>query len=142
MRQQASRVESDVRFWLLQLVFLFMVAGCGQANATAPLIAGLYIRKAPSLGEMQIQPAGSHWKISISAGGLPRGPATAADCSVVADGNLKGTKLIARIRDDDPAVERLIKMRVSSGRAVITFGQVEGICGMGSDVSGVYVKKR
>lgn len=131
-----------MRSWPSHLMFLLAVFGYRQADAKALPITGLYIRKAPSLGEMRIEPAGSHWKVSISAGGLPRGPATAADCSVVAEGDLKGAKLTARIFDDAPGAERLIRMRISPGWAVITLGQVDGVCGMGSDVSGVYVRKR
>lgn len=143
MRQGGSpNREWRMRCRLPEIVLLSMIAAGGRADAAALRIAGLYIRKAPSLGELLIQPAGPHWKVSISAGGPPRGPATAADCSIVAEGDLRGTTLTARIRDDDPSVERLLKMRLSPGLAIITLGQVDGLCGMGSDVSGVYVKRR
>src|SRR5262249_50894800 len=65
------------------------------------------------LGEMRVQKVGAEWRIFVIAAGAPRGPATAADCGLIAVGAIEGKtfqgeiKYIFDITDSKAALDYL-----------------------------------
>lgn len=116
-------------------------------------VAGRYSRSDPANATLTIAPRGSDYTLSISAAGLPAGAATAADCNLVAAGPLRDGRIVGTlIRDEDSAYDPLpgdeedhvatITAILSSGGATIEEqGASSRYCGMGSDLTGSYVRE-
>ena len=47
---------------------------------------------------MRVQKAGAEWRVFVLAAGVPRGPATAADCGLIAVGAIKGKTFQGEIK--------------------------------------------
>ncbi len=60
-----------------------------DAQSISPAGHYTYNRRG-QLGEMRVQKAGAEWRVFVLAGGAPRGPATAADCGLIAAGAIEG----------------------------------------------------
>ncbi|WP_337829268.1 hypothetical protein [Pseudonocardia sp. TMWB2A] len=58
--------------------------------------AGTYKRSRPNGGTLTITRQGHQWHMFVTAGGLPNGGATAADCEVAALGALHAARITAR----------------------------------------------
>jgi hypothetical protein len=114
--------------------------------------AGRYLKKRGGVGEMRVEKTGEGWRVFVSAGGIPRGGATAADCTVMAVGNIKGNTFEGEIKHQldpvdrkatpDNAVESGHKMTITfvKGFATVSAADVEALCGMGTGVFGRYTK--
>ena len=50
------------------------------------------------VGEMRVQKVGAEWRIFVIAAGAPRGPATAADCGLIAAGAIEGKTFQGEIK--------------------------------------------
>lgn len=134
---------------------LALLAGSfgGQSAALAAKIphpAGHYHRLNPS-GELSISRVGGSWKIELNGASPPMGDTTSGDCSSVSIGSLKNNKIVA---DVVPFKDKNITITAkdvskSPGKIVILltgrFARVvevdsDNFCGVGADLTGVYVK--
>jgi hypothetical protein len=126
----------------------------GQSAASAaeiPHPAGHYHRLNPS-GELNISRVGGSWKIELSGASPPMGEATSGDCSSVSIGSLKDNKIVADVvpfKDKNITVTAKDISR-NPGKVVLflkgRFAKVvevdsDSFCGVGADLTGVYVKQ-
>jgi len=116
-------------------------------------IAGKYERVKPSKSEMTVARDGAEWKITLKGAGDPMPPgAAAADCEMEAVGTLKGDVLTANVvpfQGDDITVSAddlkngahvfVVKF---DGRGAHVAGQDVSFCGSGSDLLGLYARRR
>jgi len=77
----------------LKLIFVGLTIGLVQitpsdAQSISPAGHYTYNRRG-QLGEMRVQKVGAEWRIFVIAAGAPRGPATAADCGLLAVGAIE-----------------------------------------------------
>src|SRR5262245_64302006 len=78
----------------LKLIFVCLAIALVQitpsdAQSISPAGHYTYNRRG-QLGEMRVQKVGADWRIFVIAAGAPRGPATAADCGLLAVGAIEG----------------------------------------------------
>jgi len=114
--------------------------------------AGRYIKKRGGAGEMRAEKTGEGWLVFVSAGGIPRAGATAADCTLITVGAIKGNTFQGEIKhqldpvDEKPSPDNTVesghKMTITfaKGSATVTAADVEALCGMGAGIFGRYVK--
>ena len=86
---------------------LKLISGClaialmqiAPSNAQSVSPAGHYTyNRRGQLGEMRVQKVGAEWRIFVIAAGAPRGPATAADCGLLAVGAIEGKTFQGEIK--------------------------------------------
>jgi hypothetical protein len=94
------------------------------------------------------------WSVPVSAGGVPNGGATAADCTLIAEGTIRANAFQGEIRympdtsdakpSSDNAVEpgRKLTITFAPRFATLKYADVDGLCGMGTGVFGRYTKDR
>jgi hypothetical protein len=116
--------------------------------------AGHYTKKRGGAGEMRVELTAEGWRVFVSAGGIPRGGATAPDCTLIMVGALKNKVLEGEIKynldttdakpSSDNAVEPGHKMTITLAPqlATITHAEVDTVCGIGSGIVGRYTKDR
>ncbi len=114
---------------------------------------GVFNRSEPSAGVMTIARQGDQWRITIRAGGVPNGAATAADCELDAVGSFTEGRFTARLApfeselgglsaedlgDDPPS----IAVSLTSDGAIVSDDQHAAgrYCAAGSDITGRYIK--
>jgi hypothetical protein len=139
----------------LKLIFVFLaiaLAPIRPSNAQSISPAGHYTKKSGGAGEMRVEQTGEGWRVFVTAGGIPRGGATAADCTLIAVGVLKNNTLQGEIKynldatdakpSPDNAVEAGHKMTITFAPqfATVTYAEVDTVCGMGSGIIGRYTK--
>ncbi|WP_433952352.1 hypothetical protein [Brevundimonas diminuta] len=120
-----------------------------SATATAP--DAVFERDEPAPATMTLDREGRVWRVAFRAGGLPNGPATAADCELQAVGAQDFDDVIAArvapfegelnaITDVDiGAAPPFIEVRVGpEGVFVRDRGAAVRFCAMGSDIDGFY----
>ncbi|HEY8033472.1 MAG TPA: hypothetical protein VIF02_14160 [Methylocella sp.] len=109
---------------------------------------------------MQVRNDGDHWAVYISAGGTPNGASTAADCSIIAYGKLRGDEFVGELKYMDEEYPERGKWRdyydpkdsnaISPGHKItvkfkMTAADVQadtfGVYGMGDGVSRRYRKE-
>ncbi len=126
-----------------------------DAESSSPI--GHYSKRRGGNGELLVEANGAVWTLRVDAGGIPRGAATAADCPLVAIGQLNGVKFSGEIKYTDydyltngkwtahPSVEdkvdpgHPISVTFKPGAALVET-DASDICGAGEGVSGLYVK--
>jgi hypothetical protein len=59
-------------------------------NAQSVSPTGHYAKKRGGAGEMRVEKIGEGWQVFVGAGGIPKGAATAADCTLISVGEIKG----------------------------------------------------
>jgi hypothetical protein len=123
-------------------------------NAQSVSPTGHYAKKRGGAGEMRVEKIGEGWRVFVSAGGIPKGAATAADCILISVGEIKGNTFQGEIKysldtsDDKPrpdnAVESGHKMTITfaSQTATLTVADVGDICGPSTGIFGRYTKDR
>ena len=116
--------------------------------------AGQYSKQSGGAGKMRVETAGEGWRVFVTAGGVPKGGATAADCTLIAIGTLKNNTLQAEIKynldtanaspSPDNAVEAGHKMTITFAPqfATVSAAEVGDICGIGTGIFGRYTKHR
>ena len=139
----------------LKLIFGCLAIGLVQiteldAQPVSP--AGHYTKKRGGIGEMRVEKTGQGWRVFVSAGGIPRGAATAADCTLIAVGEIKGNTFQGEIKyqldtaDDKPspdnAVESGDKMTITFAPRFATVTAADVGCGIGTGIFGRYTKDR
>ncbi len=136
------------------VVLAIALAQITPSDAQSISPAGHYTKKRGGAGEMRVERTPKGWRVFVTAGGIPRGGATAADCTLIVVGVLKNNILEGEIKynldttDSKPssnnAVEPGHKMRITLAPqlATITYAEVDTICGMGSGIVGRYTKAR
>ena len=103
--------------------------------------------------EMRAEKTGEGWRVFVTAGGIPRGGATAADCTLITVGEIKGNTFQGEIKyqpapDEKPgpdnAVESGHKMTIAFAPefATLTAADVGLLCGNGTGIFGRYTKDR
>ena len=101
----------------MKLKFLFVVLAIAlvqiaQLNAQSVSPAGHYTKKRGGVGEMRVEKTDEGWRVFVTAGGIPRGGATAADCTLITVGEIKGNTFQGEIkynpstRDEKPSPGR------------------------------------
>ena len=86
----------------LKLIFVCLAIALMQitpsdAQSISPAGHYTYNRRG-QLGEMRVQKVGAEWRIFVIAAGAPRGPATAADCGLLAVGAIEGKTFQGEIK--------------------------------------------
>ena len=143
----------------MKLKFLFVVLAIAlvqiaQLNAQSVSPAGHYTKKRGGVGEMRVEKTDEGWRVFVTAGGIPRGGATAADCTLITVGEIKGNTFQGEIKyqlskiDEKPspdnAVESGHKMTIAFAPefATLTAADVGFLCGNGTGILGRYTKDR
>jgi hypothetical protein len=121
-------------------------------NAQSVSPAGHYTKKHGGAGEMRVEKTQEGWRVFVTAGGIPNGGATAADCTVIAAGATKGNTFQGEIKyrpdpsdakpSPDNAVEPGHKITITFAPqfAEVTYAEVE--CGEGTGIFGRYTRVR
>jgi hypothetical protein len=140
-----------------KIIFVFLAIALAQitpSDAQSISPAGHYTKKRGSAGEMRVERTAEGWRVFVTAGGIPRGGATAADCTLIVVGALKNNTLEGEIKynldttDARPSPENAVepghKMTITLAPqlATITYAEVDTVCGMGSGIVGRYTKDR
>ena len=119
------------------------------APAPSTTWSGNYHRVGPALADLTLVPtSGETVKVSIVAGGEPRGGATAADCTVQAEGRPSGDTLDAMVTPFDAngmtvtaaelkAAPSRVKVQLKGGHLKVE-SNFDG-CGLGATLDGDYV---
>ena len=130
------------------------VAQITPSNAQSISPAGHYTKKSGGAGEMRVEQTGEGWRVFVTAGGIPRGGATAADCTLIAVGPFKNNTLQGEIKynldtadakpSPDNAVQSGHKMSVTFTPqfATVSAADVGDICGNVTGLFGRYTKDR
>jgi hypothetical protein len=142
----------------MKLKFIFVVLAIAlvqiaQLNAQSVSPAGHYTKKRGGAGEMRVEKTGEGWRVFVTAGGIPRGGATAADCTLITVGEIKSNTFQGEIKyqpapDEKPspdnAVESGHKMTIAfvPEFATLTAADVGFLCGNGKGIFGRYTKDR
>jgi hypothetical protein len=141
----------------LKLMFVFLAIALAQitpSDAQSISPAGHYTKKRGGAGEMRVERTAEGWRVFVTAGGIPRGGATAADCTLIVVGALKNNTLEGEIKynldttDARPSPENAVepghKMTITLAPqlATITYAEADTVCGMGSGIVGRYTKDR
>ena len=116
--------------------------------------AGRYTKKQGGAGEMRVEKTGEGWRVFVSAGGIPRGGATAADCTLITVGEIKGNAFQGEIKyqldtaDEKPGPDNAAqaghKMTIAFApqSATVTAADVGSLCGNATGIPGRYTKDR
>jgi hypothetical protein len=141
----------------LKLMFVFLAIALAQitpSDAQSMSPAGHYTKKRGGAGEMRVERTAEGWRVFVTAGGIPRGGATAADCTLIIVGALKNNTLEGELKynldttDARPSPENAVepghKMTITFAPqlATVTYAEVDTVCGMGSGIVGRYTKDR
>jgi hypothetical protein len=122
-------------------------------NAQSISPAGHYTKKRGGEGKMHVEKTGEGWTVFVVAGGIPKGGATAADCTLIAAGAIKGNTFQGEIKyggdmgDEKPgpnfAVEAGHKMNIAFAPkfATLTTADAGDICGNGTGLFGRYDRR-
>ncbi len=141
-----------VKLILASLVIALMQITPLNAQTVSP--AGHYTKKSGGAGQMRVEQTGEGWRVFVTAGGVPSGGATAADCTLIAVGPLKNNVLQGEIKYNldtsdakpgpDNAVQPGHKMSVTFTPqfSTISAADVDDICGNGTGIFGRYTKNR
>jgi len=111
----------------------------------------LFKRDEPADATMTLNRESAGWRVAFRAGGVPNGPATAADCELQAVGLQDREDVIAArvvpfegelnviTAADIGADAPVIQVRMGPGGAFVQDGGAAArFCGMGSDIDGFY----
>ena len=123
-----------------------------EANARTVAPDAAFERDEPAAATMTLDREGGEvWRVTFRAGGVPNGPATAADCELHAVGPQDAEDVIAArvvpfegelntiIAADIAAEAPVIAVRVGPEGAIVQdSGAAARFCGMGSDINGFY----
>jgi len=141
----------------LKLIFVCFAVALVQItplNAQSVSPAGHYSKKRDGAGEMRVEKAGEGWRVFLTAGGIPRGGATAADCTLITVGEIKGNTFQGEIKysldppDAKPAPDNAVepghKMTITFApqSATLTAADVVDLCPIGTGLFGRYTKDR
>jgi hypothetical protein len=139
----------------LELIFVCLAVAFVQItplNAQSLSPAGHYAKKSGGAGEMRVQKTEEGWRVFVGAGGIPRGGATAADCVLIAVGEIKSNTFEGEIKyqlsniDEKPspdnAVESGNKLTITFAPQFATVTDVSSLCGMDTGIFGRYAKDR
>ena len=166
-------------FWLLAAIANFAISGksgqetwkenqvvtsqsrseaqSGDANAETPAMpegdanftGGSYHRTSPATANMTIERRDGRWRISIDGAGPPAGGNTAANCSLVAEGQLVNDEINADLVPFETDTAEItaedlkenpgkIVVKVSPSNVTVLRATVIPHCGIGSDLTGLF----
>jgi hypothetical protein len=149
--QWERTMKMNMKLMLVFLAVVFPQITLSNAQSASP--AGHYSKKLNGAGEMWVQETKEGWRVIVSAGGVPNGGATAADCTLIAVGAISASTFQGEIKyqpdtlDDEPgpdnAVEPGRKLTITfvPRSASLTYAEVDGLCGIGAGVFGRYIKE-
>lgn len=122
-----------------------------ETNTKAAAPDAVFERDEPAAATMTLDREGEVWRVTFRAGGIPNGPATAADCELQAVGPQDAEDVIAAqvvpfegelntvTAGDIGANAPVIQVRVGpEGVFVHDSGAAGRLCAMGSDIEGFY----
>lgn len=130
------------------------IAQPNKASAQADQFSGGTFRRTdPSPSVMTIVKRGANWRMAITGGGIPRGESSAADCSLLAEGQLNNGQIQAKLipfKNDDMEIDAddlkaspgVVVVKLTPSGAVVTQATVDPFCGVGSMLTGIYRKAR
>jgi hypothetical protein len=125
------------------------LAACTNAPA-ANDIAGFYRHEGPVAATLEVRPEGGLFRVRLEGGGASRaGAASAADCVILARGELDGGVLRAPFgpvetdtfsyRADQAASDaRTLEIVFEPGAATVVAADTVGYCGLGAEFAGRY----
>jgi UDP:flavonoid glycosyltransferase YjiC (YdhE family) len=124
-------------------------AHAAPARVAAP--DAVFVRDDPAQAIMTLDRESAGWRVAFRAGGLPNGPATAADCEVQAVGLQDAEDVIAaRVVPFEGELNEITAADIGTDAPVIQVsvgpegvfvqdgGAAARFCGMGSDIDGFY----
>lgn len=125
-----------------------------EASSETVNPAGTYARTEPNGGTLVISPEGKNmWRLSVIAGGIPNGVATAADCELEAVGALLDGKIAAKLVPFEGEIGSMSEADIGDNPGTIT-ATIKGDtvtleednasskhCGLNSFLGGDYKKK-
>lgn len=122
-----------------------------EADARPAAPEAVFARDEPAGATMTLNQEGAVWRVAFRAGGVPNGPATAADCELQAVGPQDSEDVIAArvvpfegelnaiTAVDIEADAPVIQVRVGPEGAIVQDSTAAArFCGMGSDIDGFY----
>jgi hypothetical protein len=118
-----------------------------KARAAAP--DAVFERDEPAAATMTLDREGEAWRVAFRAGGVPNGPATAADCELQAVGPQDSEDVIAaRLVPFEGELNTISAVDIGANAPVIQVrvgpegvcvdDSGAAVCGMGSDIDGFY----
>jgi hypothetical protein len=143
-----------MKFMLALFSFAIAMAYISFSNAQSTSLAGRYIKKSGGAGEMRVEKSDQGWRVFVDAAGIPRGGATAADCILVAVGDIKGNIFEGQIKNQlaelnekassNNAVAPGHKMTITFTPqfATATAADVSDLCALNHGLFGRYTKNR
>lgn len=128
-------------------------AQAADAQSTPAFSGGIFRRTDPSPSVMAIAKRGANWRLAITGGGIPRGENSAADCSLLAEGQLNNGQIQAKLipfKNDDMEIDAddlkanpgVVVVKLTTTGAMVTQAAVDPFCGVGSMLTGTYRKAR
>ena len=128
-------------------------AQTNKATSQTQFAGGTFRRTSPSPATMMIAKRGASWRIALTGAGIPRGANTAADCSLLAEGQLTNDQIQAKLvpfendnmsidADDLKQTPGVVVVKLTPTSAVVTEATVDPFCGVGSLLTGTYQKVR
>jgi len=141
-----------VKLILASLAIALMQITPLNAQTVSP--AGHYAKKTGGAGEMRVEQVAEGWRVFVTAGGIPSGGATAADCTLIAVGPIKNNVFQGEIKynldpsDAKPSPENAVQpghqlsITFTPQFATVSAADVDEICGNGTGVFGRYTKSR
>jgi hypothetical protein len=137
----------------LKLIFVCLAVVLVQItplNAQSVSPAGHYTKKRGGVGEMRVEKTQEGWRVFVTAGGIPNGGATAADCTVIAVGATKGNTFQGEIKyspdpsdakpSPDNAVEPGHKITITFAPQFAEVTYAEAGCSEGTGIFGRYTR--
>jgi hypothetical protein len=136
---------------------LLATASIAQTNKAPTLAAefsgGTFRRTDPSPSTLMIAKRGANWRMALTGGGILRGENSAADCSLLAEGQLNNGQIQAKLipfKNDDMEIDAddlksnpgVVVVKLTPTGAVVTQATVDPFCGVGSMLTGTYRKVR
>jgi hypothetical protein len=132
-----------------------VIMGVGSSALALPASpAGHYAKRKGGIGEMSVERSGNRWRVFVSAGGIPNGGATAADCTLIALGDIRDNKFSGEIKfspepaDEKPGPENAvgrghrISLTFSASAATLGEADVGDICAEGTGLFGRYLRTK
>jgi hypothetical protein len=145
----------------LKLIFVCLAIALVQItplNAQSVSPEGRYTRKAGGAGDMRVEKTGKGWRVFVRAAGSPMAKErTAADCMLIAEGEIKGNTFQGEIKYtpdtwdtwEKPSADNAAEPR---DKITITFtpqsatpspvGSADPVCGHNTGMWDRYTKRR
>jgi hypothetical protein len=140
---------------ILYVALIVTMTTCALAHAQTVSPIGHYSKKLAGKGEIMVQKRTNDWAVFVDAAGIPRGAGTAADCPLLAYGQMDGNTFHGEIKynvdigsGDKPGPDNAvdpgnnITIVFTPKSATLTKIDDDGVCGLGTGIFGRYTKDK